>query len=171
MAYDILLLRGAPGVGKTSLCAALRRMRSVGAVIDVDDVWATLKDANFNTGAGYNLAVEQTMTVAHGLVRGGVRPIIVAAPFDALAYPAAQELASGGGAFRVGSIALFCDPTVLVARLEARPHGAYRDAEAALAVNDDMMRNTDAYDNTSAAPALSAEYVAHVCAFAREMEK
>jgi predicted kinase len=137
--YPILLLRGAPGVGKTTTAACLRERHGV-LVVEVDDLRGELFHVGPLVGLAdherHYVALAQAATMAL-LMRTHAGRVVVVDTFNA-ACMAAFEHAVRGRA-RLVPVSLVADPLVLARRLETRPEvpGAFRDAVVARALNED----------------------------------
>jgi predicted kinase len=163
----ILLLRGAPGTGKSTTAAALSA-RLGGppslAVVEVDDLrgdlWHVPPALRLDDDERHHLALAQAARIARALLGAGVRRVCVVDTFSDGAVAAFR------GALRcsvpVAEIVLHCDRKEHCERLRLRPEvpGVYRDAVAACAMADELRGAGCVVRTTGVAPCVVAEQIA-----------
>lgn len=159
----ILLLRGAPGAGKSTTAAALSA-RFGGpprlAVVEVDDLrgdlWHVPPALRLEDDERHRIALAHAARIARALLGVGVRRVVVVDTFSARAVEAFR------GALRcavpVAEVVLHVEPEEHVRRLETREgEHAFRDASVALGMAREMaesgcvVRTTGASTNDVAA--------------------
>lgn len=136
----ILLLRGAPGTGKSTTALALSAHLGGPprlAVVEVDDLrgdlWHVPAALRLDDGERHHVALAQAARVARALLGAGVRRVVVVDTFSACGVEAFR------GALRcdvrVAEVVLYAEPEEHARRLETRggTH-AFRDASVALAM-------------------------------------
>lgn len=134
----ILLLRGAPGTGKSTTAAALSA-RLGGpprlAVVEVDDLrgdlWHVPPALRLEDDERHHIALAHAARIARALLGVGVRRVVVVDTFSARGVEAFR------GALRcavpVAEVVLHAEPEEHVRRLETREgEHAFRDASVAL---------------------------------------
>ncbi len=134
---DVIVLSGAPGVGKTSLALAVRDL--YGAVhLDLPRIRSFHLPCDWSGANAVEeaMAVRVLMSMAWVYLRHGRVPMVLDDLRDEDAVRAAHELASSA---RVRLISLVADDDLLAARLTARCAG-FRDFGEALARNAALRR-------------------------------
>lgn len=163
----ILLLRGAPGVGKSTIAVEAAVILGGGpavAVIEVDDLrgdlWHTPAIA-IPEDDRYVLALGLAARVAMALLEAGVGRVIVVDTFAAWAARVFQKALRGRALAR--AISLLADDGEIGHRLATRPErpGVFRDSPVARALNAELAAEADAarLDTSGCRP---REVAAHV---------
>ena len=133
---ELLLVRGAPGVGKSSAVSRLRRNIPGGATIEVDDLRRMIAGVQWSGREHHTLAIEHARLLAESFFARGFSPVVVVDTFSRrLAEPLATQLRR---IFRIAS--LHAAPHILERRIEGRPVSAFRDVSVSLALNAEVLR-------------------------------
>lgn len=177
----ILLIRGAPGVGKSTVAARLvARLGGapVAAVVEVDelrgDLWYVPPALVLPEADRHHLAIAGAAQVALALLDVGVEVVVVVdtfAPFGVEAF--AQALR---GRTEVRSVTLIVEVGEHAYRLATRPEvpGVYRDLDVAsmmnaeLAAGEGVRIDTTGADPTEVAAQIAALLTARDRRIARE---
>jgi predicted kinase len=141
----ILLLRGAPGAGKSTTAAALSACLGAPpriAVVEVDDLrgdlWHVPSALRLDDGERHHLALAQAARIALALLGAGVRSVVVVDTFSARgveAFRAALRCST-----EVREVVLHAEPEEHARRLETREGAhAFRDARVALAMARELL--------------------------------
>lgn len=131
---DILLVRGAPGVGKSTAVARLRKQITAGAVIEIDVLRGMIVGVEWRNRDHHMLALDHARLVADSFLARGTRPIVIV---DTLGRARIESfLPTLGHRYRIAS--LYADPDVLRQRVAQRPSGQFRDIDACLVINAEM---------------------------------
>lgn len=134
---ELLLVRGAPGVGKSTAVNRLRRLLPSGATIEVDAVRAMLHGVNWQDPREHTLSLEAAVTWAELILASGRGPVVLV---DTLSRPRLQGLVVRlRMPFRIAT--LYAAPTALKARVEARPEGQFKDIAACMTLNAEAKGN------------------------------
>lgn len=115
------MIRGAPGIGKSTLARALRDALQRGAVLEVDD-FRGMQAIDWESEAQHDIALEVALVAAARFAGLGVRPLILVDTFCGGRLAVAQRRLSELGK-RHSTVSLWLEPDVLRARLEARESG------------------------------------------------
>lgn len=131
---DIILIRGAPGIGKTTLGEGLRKHFAEGAVIDVDQLrhMVNAEEFEFESDVHYTNAINVCCVLAKSLLAGGFRPIIIT---DVMAETFLNQIKEGLCGYSTFTLTLIASANVLMSRMRAR-QGGYINVEVANLVNN-----------------------------------
>lgn len=130
---DVLLLRGAPGVGKSTVADGLR---SSATIIEVDQLRAMVVRVDWGDPTIHDAALHMAVEGARLFAAAGSGPVVIVDTF------AGGLLARTEGLLRRASLtyavtSLWLEPAELGRRLDARATG-FRDRGPAMAVNADV---------------------------------
>lgn len=130
---DLILIRGAPGVGKTTIAKLSRESRPTGVVVDVDDVRRMVASETFTYGdnGDYRKSVTATCALVESFLVMGYTPIVVV---DVFSGPILELFIASCPSRRVAVITLYAEDRVLARRMARRPNG-YINPDVAIKVN------------------------------------
>lgn len=152
---DMLLVRGAPGVGKREAVEILRPQLSYGAVVDVEVFRSMFAQASPTDRQQHLVSLQLARGVALGFAQRQVCPVVVVDTFTS--GKLASFVADLACTYRVAS--LYVDPAQLRERL-LRRGATTRDIESASMVNAEIAvrrhPNERAIDATGFEPAAVA---------------
>ena len=134
---DLLLVRGAPGVGKSSAVRKLRRLLPGGAIIEVDHVRGMIAAVRWVDTEQHLMTLELVHALAFGFLERGLRPVVVVDTFSR--GKLGGFVASLERPYRVAS--LFALEEVLVERVLGRPADQFRDLSACRLLNREVSDN------------------------------
>ncbi|MEQ1735938.1 MAG: AAA family ATPase [Rhodoglobus sp.] len=152
---DVLVLRGAPGVGKSTLGRGLRRALARGAVVEVDDLRAMITQVDWSNRAHHDLALEVAQVALARFVALDARPAVLVDTFSRGRLTAVQTRLDDAG-LRHHTVSIWVEPTVLAARLEARTAG-FKDWEPSRILNEEVRANRYPHEQLVDATALDPE--------------
>lgn len=133
---ELLLVRGSPGVGKTTAVRLLRKMLPHGATIEVDVLRAMLHGVDWRDPREHTLTLDEAAAWAARILQSGRGPVVLV---DTLARSRLTGFASNlPMPYRIAS--LYARPDVLRARIAARPDGEFKDLDACLVINAEIER-------------------------------
>lgn len=159
---DVVVVRGAPGVGKSTLARRLKGLRVVGAVVEVDDVRAMIAGTDWTDRHQHDAALEAALGMAAAFVASGLSPILLVDTFSRGRLRRVQayldEAALGHRTF-----SLWLDPGVLRERLACRPSG-FREWEPTEVLNREVASNRYPDETFLDVTGLDKEAVAAVVA-------
>jgi broad-specificity NMP kinase len=134
---DILLLRGAPGVGKSTTARKLRHMLPTGAIIEVDTLRGMIAAVKWVDTQQHLLALEHAHLLAESFLRRGFSPVLIIDTFSRGKLLGFIEKLS-----RPYLIAtLHARWEVLRSRVEQRPDEHFKDLAAIQLLHDEVARN------------------------------
>lgn len=133
---DVLLIRGAPGVGKSTLGRSLHRALSAGAVVEIDDVRSMIAQVDWSSRAHHDTALTAALAAVDGFLRAGARPAVLIDTFSRSRLNTVQaELERAMRSHH--TLSLWVEPEILRKRLEARTSG-FKEWEPARVLNEEV---------------------------------
>lgn len=136
---DVLVVRGAPGAGKSTLGRKLRRSLRHGAVLEVDDFRAMLCNVDWDSRGDHDAALDAAFAAIASYLSHARRPVVLIDTFSRSRLNAAlARLEQSRLSHR--TLSLWVDTSVLVERLEARTSG-FKDGERSKILNDEVLEN------------------------------
>jgi predicted kinase len=157
MAATFVFLRGAPGVGKTTVGRIMLNQLRGGAVLEVDRFRAMLGGCDWSDRRQHQVALSAAIQAARDMASQAVYPVIVIDTFCRDRVAVARRMLPEGARDIV--LSLWAHPGVLGARLEQR-EGGFRDWDQARIMNGEVASvrlDREAFLDTSP---LGAEAVA-----------
>jgi len=138
--YDLILIRGAPGVGKTALAEHLKEHYPSGVTVEVDSLKVMINRWDWRDSAQYRHILEAAGSVCRSYFDNGYAPVIVVDPFSCPVLDSFISMVRSSPrkpAYFI--ITLFCDPPSLEQRIQSRTEG-FNSVKTALAINEEMRR-------------------------------
>jgi hypothetical protein len=134
--WDVVLIRGAPGIGKSTLGELLRQSPELGAVIDLDEIRGMIAGELFEAheNVHYLEAVGATSRLIKSLLIEDLRPVVVV---DVLAHEPLEVMLMGLDATRILIASLYMTDEGLAERMASR-HSGYVNLPVAAAVNKEI---------------------------------
>lgn len=170
-ALDVLILRGAPGVGKSTLGRGLRRHLDSGSVIEVDDVRGMLARVDWTSRIHHDIALSVAFDALLSFVRAQVRPVVL---IDTFSRSRLQGIHTrlNEAVLRHHTLSLWLNPEELAARLRTRQTG-FCDWEPSRVLNEEAYANRypneEFLDTTSLDPdAVVSFALARVASYAQD---
>lgn len=142
----VVLLRGAPGVGKSTASALLGAREAVGAVVEVDRIRRLLVDLDWGNRRQHEAAIAAAAGAAVEFAVAGFSPVLLVDCFGRDHAQRAARFVRRGGA-DVEVISLWASPTAIRARLALRSDD-YDNVGMALLLNDEMRVGSAHIDTT-----------------------
>lgn len=136
---DVLILRGAPGVGKSTLGRGLRRQLDHGSVIEVDDIRGMLASVDWTSRIHHDIALSVALDALLSFVRVEVRPVVLIDTFSRSRLQGVQSRLSEAE-LRHHTLSLWLEPELLAARLGERKSG-FCDWEPSRVLNEEARTN------------------------------
>jgi len=134
---DVVLIRGAPGAGKSTLGRRLRAALTAAAVVEVDDLRTMLSQVDWANRRHHDQALAGMFALARGLLGAGVRPVVVIDTLSRSRMLHVHTWLEGEG-YRHHTVSLWVEPSQLRARLEQRESG-FREWEPSAVLNDEVL--------------------------------
>lgn len=138
---DVIIIRGAPGSGKTELGKALAKHYPHGARVEVDALRKMVISVNWTDQAEHIKLLGLAAGTTAEFVRLGFRPVIVIDTFSGDKVDGFLErLEELSPALAVRLFALHVPEEVLAKRLASRPDGLFKDFAIAKKLNADVLK-------------------------------
>jgi broad-specificity NMP kinase len=138
---DVIIIRGAPGVGKTELSKALAKYYPQGSRVEVDALRKMVISVNWTDQAEHIKLLGLAARTVADFVEAGFSPVIVVDTFSGdkvIAFLSRLRSLNPGLTHRL--FALHATPEVLAQRLSARPADSFKDHRIALKLNADVLK-------------------------------
>lgn len=138
--YDLIIVRGAPGIGKTTLGELLKNDDFFCAVIDIDEVRGMFLGEKFicHENEEYYKALELTILMVRNLRTQFVKPILIT---DVLAEELLEYFIIKVKNLSYLIINLFASNEILMQRIENRS-GGYKEIDVSLKINTKITQDT-----------------------------
>lgn len=138
---DVIIIRGAPGSGKSELGKALAKHYPQGARVEVDALRKMVISVDWTDQAEHIKLLGLAAGATAEFVRLGFRPVIVIDTFSGDKVDGFLDRLSGTcPALNVRLYALYLSEEVLAQRLISRPDGLFKDLAIARKLNTDVLR-------------------------------
>ncbi len=165
---DLIVIRGAPGSGKSEAAKCLAARLGRGARVEVDTLRAMIVSVDWTDQREHIAVLSLSVSMVAGFLRLGHRPVIVVDTFsgDKLGRFLDDVGAAHPGA-SVRPFSLAPSKSALRARVEARPEGGYKDLRVCEKLNADVARRLvpgeTLIDNSSLTPEESVDVIMRAC--------
>ena len=158
---DIIVVRGAPGVGKSEVASHLAMQFPAGAKVEVDNLRKMVIPVNWKNQQEHKDLLQVAARLTSDFLGLGFRPVIVVDTFSGDKVVAflktLGELRPGVG---VEVFGLYADEEVLRARLAGRPADGFRDFDIARKLNADLLQISDKQETQIDTSRLTSAMVA-----------
>lgn len=160
--YDLVLLKGAPGVGKSTAAKLLARHFASGARIEVDVLREMVVDVNWTDSIEHRKVLQLSAQIAAGYLRIGFAPVILVDTFsgdkvDGFLDTFRSECPQG----RAFVAVLHASDGVLRDRVLNREVDGFRDLTVSTRLNDEVVRNLRPFETLIGTSTLSPVEVVH----------
>jgi broad-specificity NMP kinase len=164
MSADVVIIRGAPGVGKSQVAKALTGYFPGGAKVEVDVLRKMVISVAWKDQQEHINLLQVAAKVTLDFAELGFRPVIVVDTFSGdKVNRFIDTLLRAGGAITIRLIALTASVDELKRRLDARPADQFKEFEVSRKLNDDVLRirppNELQIDTSRLSPMQAAEEV------------
>jgi predicted kinase len=161
---DVIVIRGAPGSGKSQTAKCLAARLGKGARVEVDTLRAMIIDVNWTDQAEHIGVLSLSTHAIAGFLTLGHRPVIVVDTFsgDKLERFIA-ELRTFQSRLDVRVFAIVTAPAVLRARVESRSADKFKDFGICAMLNSDVVKHRQPgerlIDNSSLTPEETVDVI------------
>ncbi len=165
---DVIVIRGAPGSGKSEAAKRLAARLGHGARVEVDTLRAMIVPVDWTNQQEHIAVLSLAVQVVAGFLRMGHHPVIVVDTFsgDKLGR-FLEELGTAHVAAAVRAFSLAPNQAALRARVQGRPDGGFKDVRVCAKLNSDVPRRLLPgellIDNSQLAPDATAEVIVRAC--------
>lgn len=165
---DVIIIRGAPGSGKTQTSKCLATHFPKGVRLEVDTLRAMVISVEWTNQEEHVNILSLSAGLVLGFLNLGYRPVIVVDTFSGNKLTKfLAELQSLEDNLNVITFALVTDPEVLKARIENRPPNQFKNFEICQKLNSDVIKHIhpteQLVDNTVLAPEETADLILGQC--------
>lgn len=147
-APQVVLLRGAPGVGKSAVAAVLEARGLVRTIVEVDTVRRMIVGVDWSDRLQHDAALAAGARAAAQLAVTGLSPVLLIDCFGRDLAQRAVGILEEGGAVAT-AVTLWAQPDALRARLSQRVDD-YENSELALLINAEMGAGAGSFIDTTA---------------------
>lgn len=139
---DLILLKGAPGVGKSTVGRLLAQHFSSGVRIEVDTLRQMVISVDWTNQAEHRKVLKLSVQLAAGFLSSGFCPVILIDTFSGDKIDGfLTDFHSLCPSKRVCVVVLHASEDVLRERLLHREAGAFRDVAIAMRINEQAISN------------------------------
>jgi predicted kinase len=162
--YDVIVICGAPGVGKSQTAKCLATRLGKGVRIEVDALRAMVIPVEWTNQAEHVGVLSLASGLVAGFLKLGHRPVIVVDTFSGDKLVAfLRELRSQQAELEAGVFALVATPEVLRVRVKGRPRDQFNDIDICEKLNADVVKHLQPgehlIDNSSLTPQKTADLI------------
>lgn len=159
--HDLILLKGAPGVGKSSAARELARHFDSGVRIEVDELRKMVVRVNWTDQVEHRKVLGLGAQLAAGFLRSGFAPVILVDTFSGNKIDAfLSEVRSGFPDARVFVAVLHASEEVLRNRVANRDADGFRDLTVSFRLNHQAVHALRPFEKLIDTSALSPEEAA-----------
>lgn len=152
-----MLLRGAPGVGKTHAARGLAEALGSGAVIEVDQLRAMFARVDWGNRQQHDASLRGAMAIAYEFLEAGVSPVVIVDNFGRDSVERALTGLSGADV-DVRVVSLWAEDATLLERLDTRS-GGFQDRHLARLMNEEVRMRRVPHDHLLDTTGLTEEAV------------
>ena len=161
---DVILVRGAPGAGKSSAAKCLARHYPTGVRLEVDALRSMVISVDWTDQDQHIQILSLATRVVRDFLALGHRPVIVVDTFSGDKLTRfLEELQSLDDSLNIRPFALVTALDVLRSRIENRGADQFRDVEVCQKLNADVLRFLhpleQVIDNTALTPEQTADVI------------
>src|ERR1700722_11246356 len=138
---DIIIIRGAPGSGKTQTAKSLAKYFPKGVRLEVDKIRAMIISVDWINQKEHINILKMSSKLAHDFIKYGYRPVIVIDTFSGNKVENfIGDLLKADNSRTIKLFGLYTNDNELKRRIEARAQNEYNDLKVCKKLNDDVLR-------------------------------
>jgi predicted kinase len=138
---EVIILRGAPGVGKSTLAKELAQHFPKGVRIEVDTLRGMVISVDWTNQQEYKDLLQIAAQLTRQFLGLGFKPILVVDTFSGDKLKEFLDAVNNPDlGLKVKTFALHASPEVLAQRLAARPQDQFRDLAVSKKLNSDVLK-------------------------------
>lgn len=139
--YDIIIIRGAPGVGKSTFLKLLKKKFGVGVTVEVDTIRGMINNVKWVNKDEHIHSLNATLALSKEYLSAGYKPILIADTLGASRMTQFTKMLNNmvvhGKPVKYYTISLYCENETLEKRIRERPDG-FKDVNASMIINREM---------------------------------
>lgn len=167
----LILVKGAPGVGKSSAARELSKRCPGGVRIEVDTIRNMVINVNWKRQAEHRAVLSLSAQLAMGFLRTGFAPVILIDTFSGDKIDGVvAEFRALLPKERIVVVGLFAADAVLRERVLGREEGGFRDLEICTTINQEVARDPreseTLIDTSTLSPAEVADAICGIAGLA-----
>ena len=138
---DVVIIRGAPGAGKSQTAKALTLFFPRGAKVEADILRKMVISVDWKNQQEHINLLQVAARLTHDFINLGFRPVIVVDTFSGdKVNRFIDTLRQLDGSLAVKIVGLYASDEVLRTRLEERPLDEFKDFEISKKLNEDVLK-------------------------------
>jgi broad-specificity NMP kinase len=138
--WDLIIIKGAPGSGKTEVSKSLEKLLPKGVRIEVDTVRNMVSSVDWKNQKEHIKLLEISAKLAAEFLTADFSPIIVVDTFSGdKVKKFIEDLKLLKSDIKIKIIGLYVDDTTLAKRLQDRPKGLFKNFEISKKINQDTI--------------------------------
>lgn len=160
---EVIIIRGAPGAGKSQAARSLARFFPAGAKLEVDALRKMVFSVNWTSQEEHKAFLQVAARLVHDYIKMGFRPVIVVDTFSGDKVDGFLDTLRGLAPSLSASIfGLYVSEDVLKRRLETRPAGEFTDFAISRRLNADVLKLKHVTERQIDTSVLSPEQTAGI---------
>jgi predicted kinase len=160
---DVIILRGAPAVGKSTLAKELAQHFPKGIRLEVDTLRSMVISVDWTNQQEHKDLLQVAARLTGQFLGLGFKPVLVVDTFSGdKVKPFLDAINESSPGLEVKTFALHASPEVLVHRLAARPQDEFKDLDVSKKLNSDVLKIHRPADTLLDTSTLSAQELASV---------
>jgi len=138
--WDLIIIKGAPGSGKTEVSKSLEKLLPKGVRIEVDTVRNMVSSVDWKNQKEHIKLLEISAKLAAEFLTTDFSPIIVVDTFSGdKVKKFIEDLKLLKSDIKIKIIGLYVDDTTLAKRLQDRPKGLFKNLEISKKINQNTI--------------------------------
>jgi broad-specificity NMP kinase len=136
---DVIVVRGAPAVGKSTVSRLLLSRLEAGALVEVDQIRGSMANVDWGDREQHAVALRGALSLVESLVSDAAIPVVLVDVMGRDSLQIVQDWLDRANVSHV-TYSLWAERGVLEARMERR-EGDYRDHQMARWINEEIERD------------------------------
>jgi broad-specificity NMP kinase len=138
--FELIIIRGAPGVGKSELSRRIRKVIPQGVTIEVDAIRGMINGTKWVDSQEHAQALRASWAVCRSYMQEGFRPIVLVDTFTPNKLGILHDLITRDAPDLNGlTISLYCEDDELKKRITGREDG-FKNLELSVKINQEVTK-------------------------------